>query len=67
MKVEKTYIKRAKDKEILTHILGYIMSDTDSSREIEFAKVIEESSDGEITENEFYDWISEFDINDYIK
>jgi hypothetical protein len=63
----KTYIERAKDKEILNNILGYILSDTDSKREDEFAKAIEISTDGEITEEEFHDWIGEFDVNDYIK
>lgn len=62
----KTYIEKAKDREILNHILGYIVSDTGSKREDEFAAAIETSTDGEITRDEFHDWIGEFDINDYI-
>ena len=63
----KTYIERAKDYEILNHILGYIVSDTGSRREDEFAKAIEISSNGEVSEEEFHDWIASFNLRDYIE
>jgi len=63
----KTYLEKAKDKEILKHILGYIVSDTGSEREVEFANAIESSTDGEITKDEFHDWIASFDLNDYFE
>jgi uncharacterized protein YbgA (DUF1722 family) len=63
----KTYIEKAKDKEILKHILGYIVSDTGSEREDEFANAIEISTEGEITKDEFHDWIGSFDLNDYFE
>ena len=63
----KTYVERAKDYEILNHILGYIASDTGSQREDEFAKAIETSSEGEITKEEFHNWIGEFNLRDYIE
>ena len=62
----KTYIEKAKDKEILNHILLYIISPPSSQREDEFAIAIENSTNGEITKEEFHDWIAEFDINSYI-
>ena len=62
----KTYIEKSKDKEILNHILLYIVEDTSSQREDEFAIAIENSTNGEITKEEFHDWIAEFDINSYI-
>ena len=62
----KTYIEKSKDKEILNHILLYIIEDTSSQRENEFARAIEKSTDGKITKEEFHDWIAEFDINSYI-
>lgn len=66
MTTEKTYIEKAKDREILNHILGYIVSDTGSVREDEFADAIELSSDGEITKEEFHEWMGTFDLRDYI-
>lgn len=62
----KTYIEKAKDREIINHILGYIVSDTGSKREDEFAAAIELSSDGEITTEEVHDWLGTFDLRDYI-
>jgi hypothetical protein len=62
----KTYIEKAKDREILDHILGYIVSDTGSQREDEFAEAIELSTNGEITKEEFHDWMGTFDLRDYI-
>lgn len=65
--IDKTYLEKAKDKEILKHILGYIISDTVSEREVEFANAIEASTDGEITKDEFHDWIASFDLNYYFE
>ncbi len=66
MKTMKTYNDRAKDKEIINKILLYIVSDTNSEREVEYATMIEEATNGEILKEEFHDWVAEFDINDYI-
>jgi hypothetical protein len=62
----KTYIEKAKDREILNHILAYISSDSGSAREDEFAAAIETSTAGEITKEEFHDWMGTFDLRDYI-
>ena len=60
----KTYIERAKDKEIINKILLHIVS-SNSEREDEYALMIEESTDGAITKEEFHDWICKFNIGDY--
>lgn len=62
----KTYIEKAKDREILNHILEYIASSTNSIREDEFAEAVELSSDGQIPKEEFHDWMGTFDLRDYI-
>jgi hypothetical protein len=59
----KTYLEKAKDKEILKNILLYIVSDSDSAKENELAEWVENATDGQITKNEFHDWIASFDIN----
>lgn len=59
----KTYIEKSKDKEILNHILLYIIEDTSSQRENEFARAIEKSTDGKITKEEFHNWIANFNTN----
>lgn len=64
MKLSKTYIEKAKDREIINYILAYIGSDT--SVENKYSEMVEESSNGEITKNEFHDWMGTFDLREYI-
>jgi hypothetical protein len=61
----KTYIEKAKDKEILKHILESIAGS--NSTEDEFAAIVSSATDDEITEGEFHDWIASFDLNDYFE
>lgn len=59
----KTYIEKAKDREMLKHILEYIGDNT--KLEDVLAKTIEDGTDGAITKDEFHDWMGTFDLNDY--
>ena len=49
------------DREIINAILLHIVST--ERRENKFAKAVKEITDGRVSEDQFYDWITHFDAN----